>query len=129
MDHYAGVYETVFRWSDLEKCGLNTILWHKGHLPDTFLYSTLFTVLDAPWESQKYNFSNALQDEKERRAKEMQKREPTSHEISALFDVNPDLDPEMARAAIKMAGFNINEAVMIIFNRQEELLAFMAKEQ
>ena len=59
----------------------------------------------------------------------MQKREPTSQEISALFDVNPDLDPEMARAAIKMAGFNINEAVMIIFNRQEELLAFMEKEQ
>ena len=28
-----------------------------------------------------------------------------------------------------MAGFNINEAVMIIFNRQEELLAFMENEQ
>ena len=35
----------------------------------------------------------------------------------------------MARAAIKMADFNINEAVMIVFNRQEELLAFMEKEQ
>lgn len=59
----------------------------------------------------------------------MQKREPTSHEISALFDINPDLDPDMARAAIKMAGFNINEAVLIIINRQEELLAFIQKEQ